>query len=51
MAVLREAHGPVSIGSLDTVWPDQVQLLRALDSLVADGLLDPIGNDTLALPS
>jgi A/G-specific adenine glycosylase len=51
LTVLREAEGPVHRDRLDTVWPDEIQLLRALDSLIADGLLDPVGEDTVSLPS
>lgn len=50
MAVVRETHGPVAKASLDAVWDDAVQRERALDSLVADGLLDPREDGTYALP-
>ncbi len=52
LAVLREATGPVPRAKLDLVWADPVQRERALDSLLADGLvhrhgdhytLDPVG--------
>jgi A/G-specific adenine glycosylase len=49
--VLRAADGPVSKAALDVVWPDAVQRERALDGLVADGLLDPQADDLFALPS
>ena len=48
--VLRAADGPVSKAALDVVWPDAVQRERALDGLVADGLLDPRADDLYALP-
>ena len=51
MAVLREADGPVPLSALDAVWPDPVQRGRALDSLVADGLVDPVADDRYALPA
>jgi A/G-specific adenine glycosylase len=51
MAVLRDAPGPVPKTALDLVWPDAPQRERALDGLVADGLVEPLGDDTFALPS
>jgi A/G-specific adenine glycosylase len=50
MAVLRDAHGPVPQHALDIVWPDRVQRARALDGLVADGLVDPVEDGSYALP-
>jgi A/G-specific adenine glycosylase len=49
--VLRAASGPVTAGALDIAWPDPAQRARALDSLVADGLIDPLDNGRFALPS
>ena len=41
MAVLRESHGPVSGEVLDQAWQsDPIQRARALDGLVADGLVE-----------
>lgn len=40
MAVLRSAKTSVEKAELDEVWPDAQQRERALDSLVADGLVD-----------
>ncbi len=51
MAVLREAEGPVAASQLDATWDDPVQRARALDSLVADGLVDPLPDGRFALPS
>ena len=51
MAVLREAPGPVAQPSLDAVWADPVQRQRALDSLVVDGLVDPLPDGRYALPA
>ena len=51
LAVLREAHGPVAKAALDAVWDDAVQRERALDALVADGLIDPHDDGTYALPT
>jgi A/G-specific adenine glycosylase len=50
MAVLRDAAGPVTSPALDAVWPDANQRARALDSLVADGLVDPLPDGRYALP-
>ena len=38
MAELRSTHRSVTDAELDTLWPDSVQLRRALASLLADGL-------------
>ncbi|WP_117664937.1 A/G-specific adenine glycosylase [Micromonospora sp. MW-13] len=43
LAVLREATGPVPHQRLDQVWTDGVQRARALAGLVADGLVEPVG--------
>lgn len=48
--VLRAAPGPVTQGALDVVWPDAVRRARALDGLVADGLIDPLPDGRYALP-
>lgn len=37
--VLRDGDGSATATRLDAVWPDPVQRARALDSLVADGLV------------
>ena len=37
--VLRGTPEPVTVAELDQVWPDPVQRHRALDSLLADGLV------------
>jgi A/G-specific adenine glycosylase len=50
LAVLRESDRPVPAEELVTVWDDGRQRDRALDSLVADGLVEPIGNDMFGLP-
>jgi A/G-specific adenine glycosylase len=36
--------------ALDAVWDDDVQRERALDGLVADGLVDPLGDGLYGLP-
>ena len=51
LQVLREHPGPVEAGVLELVWQEPVQRARALDSLVADGLVDPLPDGTYALPS
>ncbi len=51
LAVLRDADGPVPRPVLESVWDDAVQRERCLDSLVADGLVDPLTDDLFALPT
>lgn len=48
--VLRNADGPVSQAALDAVWNAPAQRARALDGLVADGLVDPLPDGRYALP-
>ena len=50
MAVLREADGPVPRAALDAAWDDPVQRDRCLDSLVFDGLVEPMPDELFALP-
>ncbi|PSK97532.1 A/G-specific DNA-adenine glycosylase [Haloactinopolyspora alba] len=50
MAVLREAHGPVPKDQLDAVWSHAMQRERALDGLVADGLVEPLDGQHYRLP-
>jgi A/G-specific adenine glycosylase len=51
LALLRESPAPVSPQHLDIAWPDPAQRARALDGLVADGLVDPLPDGRFALPS
>jgi A/G-specific adenine glycosylase len=51
LAVLRSAEEPVPAAALDAVWSDAGQRNRSLDTLVADGLVDPLPDGTYALPS
>jgi len=51
MDVLRAADGPVVPSALDISWPDVPQRQRALDALIADGLIDPLPDGRFALPS
>ena len=50
LAVLRDAAGEVPASALDEIGGDPVQRARALDSLVADGLVEPCGSDCFRLP-
>lgn len=50
LAVLREAHAPVPQTVLDRVWHEPVQRARALDGLVADGLVEPLSGGLYRLP-
>ena len=50
LAVLRDSGVPVSRADFDAVWPGQAQLARALDGLIADGLVDPLPDGRFALP-
>ncbi|MDQ3156081.1 MAG: A/G-specific adenine glycosylase [Actinomycetota bacterium] len=50
LQLLRDAHGPVGRSAIDLVWEESDQRERALDGLVADGLVEPIGEDEFALP-
>jgi A/G-specific adenine glycosylase len=51
LAVLRAAAEPVPKAALDARWPDQAQRERALDGLVADGLVDPLPRNHYRLPA
>ncbi|HEX7744089.1 MAG TPA: A/G-specific adenine glycosylase [Micromonosporaceae bacterium] len=44
LGVLRDAPGPVPRQRLDLVWTDDSQRTRALAGLVADGLVDLVGD-------
>ncbi|MFI8824619.1 A/G-specific adenine glycosylase [Streptomyces sp. NPDC053431] len=50
LAVLREAVDPVDQADLDAVWDEPVQRARALDGLVADGLVEPLDGGRYRLP-
>jgi A/G-specific adenine glycosylase len=50
LAVLRDCAGPVPGSRLEAAWADELQRGRALDGLVADGLVDPLPDGTFALP-
>ncbi|MER5744183.1 A/G-specific adenine glycosylase [Streptomyces sp. NPDC059913] len=50
LAVLRDSVAPVSQSALDAVWDEPVQRARALDGLVADGLVEPLPGGQYRLP-
>ncbi|MEO6472858.1 MAG: A/G-specific adenine glycosylase [Aeromicrobium sp.] len=50
LQLLRDSHGPVPKADIDLVWGLDDQRERALDGLVADGLVEPVGEDEFALP-
>ncbi|MBB5939431.1 A/G-specific adenine glycosylase [Streptomyces zagrosensis] len=50
LAVLRDAVTPVPQTALDQVWHEPVQRARALDGLVADGLVEPLAGGVYRLP-
>jgi A/G-specific adenine glycosylase len=51
MAVLRESAGSVGRSAIEATWDDPIQRERALDGLVADGLVALVGEDRFGLPS
>lgn len=50
LAVLRDEPGAVPAAALAAVGGDPTQRARALDGLVADGLVEPFGQDAFRLP-
>src|SRR5262249_36381055 len=50
LPVLRGQPSPVTVELLDAAWHDHTQRARALDGLVADGLVDPLPDGRFALP-
>ncbi|MET7852069.1 A/G-specific adenine glycosylase [Streptomyces avermitilis] len=50
LAVLRDTVTPVPQSALDRVWDEPVQRARALDGLVADGLVEPLPGGLYRLP-
>lgn len=51
MALLRESPHPVKPAAVDIIWPDAVQRVRCVASLVLDGLAIRLPDGALALPS
>ena len=51
LAVLRESSGPISATAVSAAWSiDDAQRDRCLDSLVADGLVEPLSRNRFRLP-
>ncbi|GAB3409727.1 A/G-specific adenine glycosylase [Flindersiella endophytica] len=50
LRVLREADRPVPRSKLEAAWSDALQRERALDTLVADGLVEPLARGRFRLP-
>jgi len=51
LAVLRATREPVPAGAVDAAWStDDAQRERCLDSLVADGLVEPLSRNRFRLP-
>ena len=51
MAVLRESGGSVGRSQIEAAWDGAIQRERALDGLVADGLVALVGEDRFGLPT
>lgn len=51
LAVLRESVDLVAKPALDIVWDDEAQRERSLAGLVADGLVEPVGDKHYRLPT
>lgn len=50
LAVLRESTSPVPRSALDAAWRQEIQRERALDELIADGLVEPMADGRFRLP-
>jgi A/G-specific adenine glycosylase len=50
LAVIREAPGPIEPGSLAAAWDEPLQRARALDGLIADGLVEALPDGRYSLP-
>lgn len=48
---LREAHADVPLARLEDAADDRLQVMRCLDSLVADGLVEPLPDSHYRLPA
>ena len=51
LSLLRDSPAPVPLDRFDLIWPPTPQRARALDGLIADGLVDPLPDAQFALPS
>jgi len=49
--IVRTAEGPVDAAVLDLAWPEPVQRARALDALIADGLVHALPDGRFTLPT
>jgi A/G-specific adenine glycosylase len=47
---LRDAHVPMALSALEDSGPDRLQVLRCIDSLVSDGLVEPLSRSRFRLP-
>ncbi len=50
LAVLRDSPGAVAGSAIEAAWPDAAQRARALDGLVADGLVAALARGRFGLP-
>jgi A/G-specific adenine glycosylase len=50
LALLRETSGPVPAAAMEAAWPEPLRRARALDGLVADGLVEPLAGGRYRLP-
>ena len=50
LAVLRRSTEPVPRSALEAVWSQELQRERALDGLIADGLVEPVTDGRFRLP-
>src|SRR6478736_5676736 len=48
---LRDAHAALPLSRLEDSADDPVQVMRCLDSLVADGLVEPLSRNRFSLPT
>lgn len=48
---LRDEHRAFALSALEGAGPDRAQVLRCLDSLVADGLVEPLSRKRFRLPA
>ncbi len=51
LAALRGSAEPVTATEVERAWPDEPQRRRCLDSLVADGLVEPLPHGRFRLPA
>jgi A/G-specific adenine glycosylase len=51
LQVLRESAEPVAAQAFALAWPEPLQRARAVDGLVADGLVEPTDDGRFALPA